>query len=89
MGTALLKAKTVEDVPRLAKFFHGRQHGGMTPISVSFAAEQGCGLIPSRAKATSKSEPCYITLQTRTESEPLEFPPGLEIPSHLRSGLAY
>jgi len=83
MGTALLKAKTVEDVPRLAKFFHGRQLGGLTPISVSFAAEQGCGLIPSRAKATPKSEPCYIPLQTKKESELLDFPPGLEIPSGL------
>mmetsp|Transcript_108068 Transcript_108068/g.230753 ORF Transcript_108068/g.230753 Transcript_108068/m.230753 type:complete len:361 (-) Transcript_108068:143-1225(-) len=41
LGCAIVNAKAVRDVPKLAKFFHGRQlcSGGM-PISVSFAAIQ-------------------------------------------------
>lgn len=37
-GCAILVAKTPEDVPALAKFFHGRQIMGSRPIAVSFAS---------------------------------------------------
>lgn len=40
-GGAVVVANSVEDVPRLAKFFHGSQFGNSMPIAVSFASDQG------------------------------------------------
>jgi hypothetical protein len=41
LGCAVLRARDVADVERLAKFFHGRQCGAGSPIAVSFAAQGG------------------------------------------------
>lgn len=38
---AVIRARTVEDVTRLARFFHGRRFGKSSPIEVSFAVGQG------------------------------------------------
>jgi len=40
LGCVILNAKTVSDVPKIAKFFHGCQLGGSTPVGVSFAPMQ-------------------------------------------------
>jgi len=41
LGCAVMRAREVADVERLAKFFHGRQCGVGSPIAVSFAAPGG------------------------------------------------
>jgi len=38
LGCAVVRAREVADVERLAKLFHGRQCGAGSPIAVSFAA---------------------------------------------------
>lgn len=43
-GCAVIKARSVEDVPALAKFFHGSQFGNSMPIAVSYAAVGDDGL---------------------------------------------
>lgn len=37
LGCAVLTARSVEEVPKLAKFFHGRQFGASAPVAVSFS----------------------------------------------------
>jgi hypothetical protein len=57
MGCALLNVKSAADVPRVAKFFHGRQFGcsfGTPPVAVSFAT------IPGGGARVRRAEPLHI-----------------------------
>jgi hypothetical protein len=71
----LLNAKSVADVPMLAKFFHGRTFGGSMPVAVSFAArparqsegkktaaaaDGGCLPRPQRSSSIGLSQPWRV-----------------------------
>jgi len=43
LGHAVLVAKAVDGIPKLAKYFHGRQFDNSMPIAVCFAADQSQG----------------------------------------------
>lgn len=43
LGCAVIVARSVAEVPKLAKFFHGRQFGASPPVAVSFAPVRGAG----------------------------------------------
>lgn len=62
VGSALVKANSAEGVLAIAKFFHGRQLGvSFTPISVSFASNQGgAQRSPKNLKALHLAEPQHI-----------------------------
>jgi len=40
VGHAIITASAVKEVPKVAKFFHGKQFGNSMPIAVSFASTQ-------------------------------------------------
>jgi len=40
LGHAIVTATSIEQAPRLAKFFHGKQFGNSMPVAVSFAPNQ-------------------------------------------------
>jgi len=84
VGCALLKAKSAEDLQKLAKFFHGCQLGASGPIAVSIApirsqrpapAAPPTATSPEEAKEPSKPPPCS-TSSTCTAPD-LVPPPGL------------
>eukprot|EP00420_Gonyaulax_spinifera_P008074 CAMPEP_0197944248 /NCGR_PEP_ID=MMETSP1439-20131203/125317_1 /TAXON_ID=66791 /ORGANISM="Gonyaulax spinifera, Strain CCMP409" /LENGTH=413 /DNA_ID=CAMNT_0043567505 /DNA_START=43 /DNA_END=1284 /DNA_ORIENTATION=- len=78
LGCAMLRAKTVEAVPALAKLFHGRQYGGSsaTPVAVSFAEGQGVrssGRASTLAQGSTRGkEPLRVKSSLKEPSEPLE-----------------
>jgi len=79
VGHAVVTSKTVDGVPRLAKFFHGRQYGRSMPIAVSFATRQsGCISKRSIADLGSRRMPSANTNQPKKVSWHLSL--GLVLP---------
>jgi len=83
-GWAVLRAKSVADVPRIAKAFHGRVfRGSRMPVAVSFS--DGSGLSGgSRCRPTAPAgklaEPLWVSCAAASAEEELSFPPGLSLP---------
>eukprot|EP00442_Polarella_glacialis_P004759 CAMPEP_0115060826 /NCGR_PEP_ID=MMETSP0227-20121206/7672_1 /TAXON_ID=89957 /ORGANISM="Polarella glacialis, Strain CCMP 1383" /LENGTH=291 /DNA_ID=CAMNT_0002446069 /DNA_START=158 /DNA_END=1033 /DNA_ORIENTATION=- len=84
VGSAIIHAKYVAEVPKVAKYFHGGMfQGSASPVAVSFATDQGqSGAVKSSSFRSSSSlklaEPHRIH-----SSFGIAPPPGLEC--HLRS----
>jgi len=94
LGHAVLVAKAVDGVPKLAKYFHGRQFGNSMPIAVCFAADQSQALKPKKIRPASsslRSPPSPLSrASTKASASPigsepsfLDFPPGLMPPPGL------
>mmetsp|Transcript_58638 Transcript_58638/g.163618 ORF Transcript_58638/g.163618 Transcript_58638/m.163618 type:complete len:442 (-) Transcript_58638:165-1490(-) len=68
LGCAVLKAKSVDDVQTIAKFFHGRQFGFSIPVAVSFACGQNWASPTSRRSEALKQRP-FLGMPQRVEKE--------------------
>jgi hypothetical protein len=55
-GCMLVHILSVSEVPRVAKFFHGRQFGGGMPVSVSFAPVREKAASTKRTETPPRSE---------------------------------
>jgi len=81
LGSAVITACSVDEVPKLAKFFHGRQFGSSAPVAVSFTSSQGPGLAkplslsadPLRVKAESKAKTTEPGCPQKLDVEYLNF----------------
>eukprot|EP00425_Heterocapsa_triquetra_P031705 CAMPEP_0195095062 /NCGR_PEP_ID=MMETSP0448-20130528/46610_1 /TAXON_ID=66468 /ORGANISM="Heterocapsa triquestra, Strain CCMP 448" /LENGTH=353 /DNA_ID=CAMNT_0040129193 /DNA_START=57 /DNA_END=1118 /DNA_ORIENTATION=- len=93
VGCALIRAKTVEGVKELAKFFHGRQLGGSL-VAVSFADNQSKEDSTKKTKKNPLREPIRVGAPMTTVSGPkepwclrtvglIDLPPGLSPPPGL------
>lgn len=88
-GWAFLQARSVADVPRIAKAFHGRVfQGSRMPVAVSFSDGSGLsgGSRGQPAKLTGRGQPAKLPepLQVScaaTSTGELAFPPGLPWPA--------
>ena len=66
-GSATLRVKTVEEVSKVAKFFHGRQFpGARSPVAVSFANQNSHAPEPHKVPP-----PRWGNLQGGDEDVPL------------------
>jgi hypothetical protein len=84
-GWATIKAKSVNDVQRIAKAFHGRMfRGSRMPIAVSFA-DGSSSVVGDRQKVTKLSARLGLPEPQRVGASPshVSAPPGLEPPPGL------
>merc|ERR1719464_1361646 len=74
LGSAVLRAKTMDVVPALVRLFHGRQFGSSssTPVAVSFAEDQGAKPSAKGSQHGSKvdisREPVHIKMGMSSDS---------------------
>jgi len=87
LGCAVVRAREVADVERLAKLFHGRQCGASSPIAVSFAAPGALrgsaqpGATPAKVQssldmANQLASPCLISGSITLVQSPPDFAAG-------------
>jgi len=80
LGCAILEATSVDQVQKLAKFFHGRQFGGSMPVAVSFASHYGNQSLLTNKKADKKTHLKHLAEPWRVDTSSTDFtsvPPGL------------
>jgi len=80
LGCAIVEVTSVDQVQRVAKFFHGRQFGGSMPVAVSFASNNGTQSLFTDKKAAKKIQLKHLAEPLRVDTSSQDFtsvPPGL------------